>query len=291
MSQLNNRINLDRAVGAGETASKGEEPMRNSSPKTPWHLRFAPGAVLRQIGLAVLTLTMLVGVQNAEAQSPTIDVYGVDATWENVYIGGQQHEMFSTINSINPLSSSAKGYATWRYENPYNCTSSFNYFEKRRAHATVWYRNGTHRNRYFYADQYDENCPLERHNFLEGSGSTNAPPIYLEEKAMVVGTIETYLSPGQMRGSSHLTKAQLTATHTSGTKNFTVTVKYRVEGSSTVTTVQHSVILKPSRIRIMTLSVPGGDSWATIDSITVHENRPPVVVPVPVPPPAHRPRG
>ena len=49
--------------------------MSHSSKKTPWHLRFTPGAILRQIGLAVLTLTMLVGVQTAQmmVSGPTID--------------------------------------------------------------------------------------------------------------------------------------------------------------------------------------------------------------------------
>ncbi len=56
---LNNRINLDRAVAAADNASTGENPMSNSSKKTPWHLRFAPGAILRQSGLiAILALTV-----------------------------------------------------------------------------------------------------------------------------------------------------------------------------------------------------------------------------------------
>ncbi len=50
MHKLNNRINLDRANCAADNASKGEEKMRDSSKKTPWHLRFAPGAILRPIG-------------------------------------------------------------------------------------------------------------------------------------------------------------------------------------------------------------------------------------------------
>ena len=45
MRKLNNQINLDRAVGAEDNASKQEATMRNASKKTPWHLRFAPGAL------------------------------------------------------------------------------------------------------------------------------------------------------------------------------------------------------------------------------------------------------
>ena len=72
MRTFYSKIKIDRAVGAAENASTGEEKMSDSSKKIPWYLRFAPGAILRQIGLAVLTLTMLFGVQTAQAQI-TID--------------------------------------------------------------------------------------------------------------------------------------------------------------------------------------------------------------------------
>ena len=49
MRTLNNKNRIDRAVGAAENISTGEEKMSNSSKKTPWRLRFAPG-VLRPIG-------------------------------------------------------------------------------------------------------------------------------------------------------------------------------------------------------------------------------------------------
>ena len=49
MSQLNNRINLDRAVGAEDNASKEEATMRNASKKTPWFLRFARAMKLKGI--------------------------------------------------------------------------------------------------------------------------------------------------------------------------------------------------------------------------------------------------
>ena len=59
MRKLNDRINLDRAVGAMENVSTREKPMKNSSKKTPWHLRFAPGAILRKSGLAVFAVGLL----------------------------------------------------------------------------------------------------------------------------------------------------------------------------------------------------------------------------------------
>ena len=45
MRKLNKQINLDCAVGAVENISTGENPMRNSSKKMPWFLRFAPVAL------------------------------------------------------------------------------------------------------------------------------------------------------------------------------------------------------------------------------------------------------
>ena len=53
MSSLNNKIKIDRAVCAADNISPGEKTMNNSSKKTPWHLRFAPGAILRIVSKAV----------------------------------------------------------------------------------------------------------------------------------------------------------------------------------------------------------------------------------------------
>ena len=67
MHKLNNRINLDRANSAADNASKEGATMRNSSKKTPRHLRFAPGAILRQIGLAVLAVVAIILLNDVSA--------------------------------------------------------------------------------------------------------------------------------------------------------------------------------------------------------------------------------
>ena len=67
MKQLDHQINLDRAVGAEDNASQGVTPMRNSSTKMPWFLRFAPGAILRQIGLAVLVVVVIILLNDVSA--------------------------------------------------------------------------------------------------------------------------------------------------------------------------------------------------------------------------------
>ena len=48
MKQIDHQINLDRAVDAGDNASKEAMQPASETKKTPWHLRFAPGAILRK---------------------------------------------------------------------------------------------------------------------------------------------------------------------------------------------------------------------------------------------------
>ena len=60
MRTLNNKNRIDRANSAAENISTGENPMRNSSTKAPWHLRFAPGDILRKVGfIAVFAVSLL----------------------------------------------------------------------------------------------------------------------------------------------------------------------------------------------------------------------------------------
>ena len=72
MIQLNNRINLDRAVAAVENASTGEEKMRNSSKKTPWFLRFAPSRLQKKAIIAIIAVVALLTPVSAMALHPAI---------------------------------------------------------------------------------------------------------------------------------------------------------------------------------------------------------------------------
>ena len=74
--------------------------------KTPWHLRFAPGAVL--------ALTMLVDVQNAEAQLPNFEIYGIDTIYVKEYVGGQWYETETAVNNVYWPGVSTKGVASYR---------------------------------------------------------------------------------------------------------------------------------------------------------------------------------
>ena len=74
MNQLNNKIKIDRADGAADNASKGVEKMSNASKKMPWHLRFAPGAILRNGLIAVLAIATALTTVQTKAAIFTIDV-------------------------------------------------------------------------------------------------------------------------------------------------------------------------------------------------------------------------
>ena len=91
MTQLNSKKRLDNSNGIGQ--DNPNETM--NAKKSPWHLRFAPGAILRQIGLAVLALTMLFGVQSATAQIT------IDSTTEWRYVGAW-YEVGVTVFGLGP---------------------------------------------------------------------------------------------------------------------------------------------------------------------------------------------
>ena len=255
-------------------------------------------AFFQPAAAVVVGVGLLVG-SAAEAQLPTFEIYGVDTTYVHRYVGGQWHETETAVNNVYKPGGSIKGVASYRLAAPYqDCVPDWNsghaFFmaiEKLVVASTVWYSDGTHLTK----EDYDEYCAegqRHRNDYLEGV--TDPPPSrYLSNKAMVVGTIETRVSSRLKRVKRHWTPLRIEATHTSGVKNFTFTIKYRVEGSTEVTTVQRSVVLGPGHKRSIRLFVPAGGSWATIDSITVHEKRrpdpKPVIVPVPVPVPVPAP--
>ena len=62
MRTLNSKIKIDRAVGAADNISTGEKTMRNSSKKTPWHLRFAPGVLSLKEMAATASVAVIYGL-------------------------------------------------------------------------------------------------------------------------------------------------------------------------------------------------------------------------------------
>ncbi len=219
------------------------------------------------LGFAVIAVA-LVGLAppTAQAQVPTHDVYDIDTAYLYEYVGGQWYETLTEVNRVNfPRSrpSAPKGTASYRSALPMqDCPSSGLRAGALEVRSTVWYVGLPFLNR----ENYIEHCrdgQRHRNDYLEKIPREDQQPAeYLGSKAMVVGRMEQTFSKVR-RVKEHRTRLKIKATHTSGTKNFTLTVKYRVEGSTEVTTVQSSVVLRPNMMTTMTLSVPGGGSWAT----------------------------
>lgn len=229
-----------------------------------------------QLAAAVVVGVGLLVGSNAEAQSPDIEVYGIDSHSVLQYFGGRWHQTVSKLNLIARPGGAVEGKAIYRANHLFPCYSRKYNVLRVRVQSTVWFSDGTHSD----IEHYDVHCVQGQRQREDYSAS---PARYLNNKAMVVGTIRTKGGDYQIT-DSHLTGVHFTANHTSGEKNFTITIKYRVEGRSTVTTVQSSVVLKPGQKKSMLLFVPGSGSWASIDSITATEDRPPDPIPSPTPP-------
>ena len=100
------------------------------------------------------------------------------------------------------------------------------------------------------------------------------PAVGREGKARFAGTVAVQSSFRRREVRTHVTNIKMTAKHaTGGTKNFPVTVTYRVEGSGTWTKVSAPISLALGESTTMALSVPPGNrEWANIISVDIREN-------------------
>ena len=154
MKQIDHPINLDRANGAEDNASKGMEQMGNSSTKMPWYLLFA-GNMKTAAAAVVVGIGLLVG-SNAEAQVPDYSFYGIDTTWLYEYVGGQWYETLTTVNRVDRPSRNStalRGVASYRFAAPIqDCPSSGLWTTILRVRSTRWYASGRWRNMEHYTD-------------------------------------------------------------------------------------------------------------------------------------------
>ena len=72
MRKLNNEIKIDRAIAAVENVSTGEEPMSNSSKKTPWYLRFTPSRLRKKAIIAIIAVVAVLTPVSAMALNPVV---------------------------------------------------------------------------------------------------------------------------------------------------------------------------------------------------------------------------
>ena len=73
MNLLNNKNRLDESSGIGQENSNEAMQPASQSKKTPWHLRFAPGAILRKKGIiAIIAVVALLTPISAMALHPVV---------------------------------------------------------------------------------------------------------------------------------------------------------------------------------------------------------------------------
>ena len=94
MSPLNNNQRLDNSSGIGQDNPNEIMQPASQTKKTPWLLRFAPGAILRQIGLAILALTMLFGVQTPSLNA---EIAAVVDRWHWAGTTGNQYRLIDIV--------------------------------------------------------------------------------------------------------------------------------------------------------------------------------------------------
>ena len=126
MTQLNSQINLDRANGAEDNASTGEEKMIHSSKKTPWFLRFAPGAILRKKAIiAILAVVALLTPISAMAAHPVVVFIGGWAAGEA--LSDTKQELMDHYLSAKKATASVNGAYWISNSYSYNLTAGDDY--------------------------------------------------------------------------------------------------------------------------------------------------------------------
>ena len=226
----------------------------------------------------VVTAVVMLTPTKTEAQNPTWELYG----WDNHKIqykpvGGMigliwrwRTEEVKMIDVYEPGVFADEGHAYKDVYYGYETDNPDHYNYVASAHAlTLHHNSGTPR--FTNVEDFHVVC---------GIGSTNNPPknypaVEMEGKAYMVGRQIDWISSKRREVHTHYTWIKITAQHTSGgTKNFTLTVTYSVEGSARKTKISTPILLAPGGSTTMRLSVPGNRRWASIVSIDVRENRP-----------------
>ncbi len=127
MRTLNSKIKIDRANSAADNVSTGEETMRNSSTKMPWHLRFAPGDILRKKAIiAILALATVLAPISAMAVHPVV-VFLIGWTAGQTLTAAKQSLINRYLNA--KMATASVNGAYWGY--------NYHKFERTLANGTV----------------------------------------------------------------------------------------------------------------------------------------------------------
>ncbi|MCS1410687.1 MAG: hypothetical protein M2R45_03882 [Verrucomicrobia subdivision 3 bacterium] len=259
-------------------------------------------ANLPYFGTMIAIASLTLASSGLEAQTPSYALYGSDERYEQLSVrvgwwGRKWVAWQQERHRTNPPDHDVKGYAFsyWAHieEGEYNGE-----IEERK---TRWFRDGRYppfeNLTWYHQAPYNLNGEAHKHDY---SHIKDRPAIDLKGKSSKVGK-RTTIDDGIKIIERWRTGLFIKARHTSGTKKFTLTVRYGIEGSSSAVSRSQVVTLNPGETTIRSLSAPSGD-WAYIDSIHFVENGPPrnerikpdrrplpSDEPVPSPPPSLRP--
>ncbi len=231
----------------------------------------------------VVTAVVMLTPTKTEAQNPTWELYGIDRHYKQYKPRGgwisffyrwrteERNEVF-----VYKPGGTYEGLATKKVWYGYSMTPGDDNYIPGYIHHS--YKKTLHLNEgdpsFRNMDHYNMDCDGTKYSYLH----QKYPVVGMEGKAHVVGTVVDQSSLKRREVRTHETNIKITSKHTTGgTKNFTVTVTYRVEGSGTWTKVSAPISLAPGESTTKSLSVPGGRNWADIISVDIRENKPPSI--------------
>ena len=227
----------------------------------------------------VVTAVVMLTSTKTEAQNPTWELYGTDLHIKYVkrhyglfnLFWRWRWEEYNKIKVYEP-GGDIEGDAIKRVYYGYERNNPEHYNYVHSSHAKTVHLNSGDPN---FENEYDFHwvCGIEKR---QDQPEKKYPAVGMEAKAHVVGTITEHVSGASNKEKyKHTTYLKVTAQHkTGGTKDFTVTVTYQVEGGYGRTKISKQISLAPGESTTMKLSVPGNREWANIISIDVRENRP-----------------
>lgn len=106
----------------------------------------------------------------------------------------------------------------------------------------------------------------------------SGPAVEMEAKEYFVGTQVVYTSTTTRTVYISFTNIKITAQHTTGgTKNFILTITYRINGNPHRTKISTPISLAPGQSIIRSISVPGSGEWADILSVDIREKKKPAI--------------
>ncbi len=120
MTPLNTNKRLDESTGIGQDVPNKAMQPASETKKMPWHLRFAPGAILRQIGLTILAVVAVLAPISAMAVHPVVAFIGGWAASET--LSETKQRLMNHYLNAKMATASVNG-AYWM-SNSYSCIST-----------------------------------------------------------------------------------------------------------------------------------------------------------------------